>query len=212
MNDILKTQEKILIDGPVGALETLILQPGAGDARGIAVLNHPNPLYGGTHNNKVIQTAAKSLKNKGYVCYLPNLRGVGESAGTHDYGRGEMDDVLSVWAYARRAHPELSHRMLLGGFSFGGYVSAHVAHRVDCERLLLIGAAVTKYDPPAPAVPNIARTLVIHGAADEVISLQAILDWCAPQDLPVTVLADAGHFFHGKLPFLSTTITRFLDF
>ncbi|MDO5686613.1 MAG: alpha/beta fold hydrolase [Neisseria sp.] len=206
---MLKSNPVISIAGPVGQLETLVLHPEAGRERGVAVLNHPNPLYGGTHHNKVIQTAAKTLQKMGYVCYLPNVRGTGKSEGEHDYGVGESDDVLNVWEYVRRAHPDLMRRTVLGGFSFGGYVSTRVAAQVACDQLLLIGAAVSKYAEPAPAVPDIERTLMIHGAQDEVIALEDVLAWCAPQNLPLIVLAEAGHFFHGKLPQLAASIERF---
>ena len=83
------------IDGPAGRLQTIYL-PAKGQAQGVAVLNHPNPLHGGTFTNKVIQTAAKALSELGFHCYLPNLRGVGESEGSHDYGQGETDGWLSV--------------------------------------------------------------------------------------------------------------------
>ncbi|MCD0217611.1 hydrolase, partial [Enterobacter hormaechei subsp. steigerwaltii] len=81
--------ETIHISGPAGILETIHIPSEQVPARGVAVINHPNPLQGGTNTNKVIQTAAKALSKLGFHCYLPNLRGVGGSEGTHDYGRGE---------------------------------------------------------------------------------------------------------------------------
>ena len=180
---MLKAHNARMLAGPVGDLETLVVEP-KGAVTGIAVICHPNPLQGGTNGNKVVQTAARTLSQLGYVCYLPNLRGVGESGGVHDHGVGEVDDVLAVIGHARAAHGNLP--LALAGFSFG--------------------VAVGKYVIPTPPVP--ADTLVIHGEEDEVIPLTAVLDWARPQSLPVLVLPGAGHFFHGRLVQLAEQIRR----
>jgi len=200
---MLKALQKIDIAGPVGKLETIVI-PAVGEATGIAVICHPNPTQGGTNTNKVIQTAAKALSQLGYVCYLPNLRGVGDSEGEHDHGNGEVDDVLAVISHAQAEQGELP--LALAGFSFGGFVAARVRERVEADKLLLMGVAVGKYVIPTPHVP--ADTLVIHGEADEVIPLAAVLDWARPQHLPVVVFPEAGHFFHGRLVQLAAMIKR----
>ncbi|HFB3299144.1 TPA: alpha/beta fold hydrolase, partial [Neisseria gonorrhoeae] len=143
--------ETIHIPGPAGILETIHIPSEQVPARGVAVINHPNPLQGGTNTNKVIQTAAKALSKLGFHCYLPNLRGVGGSEGTHDYGRGETQDCLAVIDYARAQHPE-APEFALSGFSFGGYVATFAAQVRIPDLLLLIGAAVCHYtDRPEPS-------------------------------------------------------------
>ena len=200
---MLKQLQKVDIAGPVGRLETIVI-PAQGEASGVAVICHPNPTQGGSNSNKVVQTAAKTLSQLGYCCYLPNLRGVGASEGEHDYGDGEVDDVLAVVAYARGQHGELP--LALAGFSFGGFVAARTRARIPADKLLLMGVAVGKYAIPTPAVPE--DTLLIHGEMDEVIPLAAVLDWARPQQLPLIVLPDAGHFFHGRLLQLAALIKR----
>lgn len=200
---MLKQPHKLDIAGPAGKLETIII-PAVGEATGIAVICHPNPTQGGTNTNKVIQTAAKSLSQLGYACYLPNLRGVGQSEGMHDYGVGEVDDVLAVVAHARAEQGELP--LALAGFSFGGFVAARTRAVIEADKLLLMGVAVGKYEIATPDVP--ADTLVIHGEEDEVIPLDAVMDWARPQQLPVLVLPAAGHFFHGRLIQLGALIKR----
>lgn len=201
--------ENLNIQGDIGNLSCLLLPPDM-EAIGIAVLLHPNPLHGGSNRNKVVQTAAKALCSKGFLCVLPNLRGVGESDGKHDYGNGETSDAIAVINCLKGMYPSLANNVLLGGFSFGGYVSCKVVQSVAVQNLLLIGAAVDKYNETAPFVPNNMKTLFIHGADDEVIPLNQVLNWCGKQGLSVIVIPNATHFFHGKLPYLSNTIKRFL--
>ncbi len=200
--------ERRLIDGPVGPIECAIDRPADGPylaaPRGVAVVAHPHPLFGGTMDNKVAQTLARALVLLGYETVRFNFRGVGATAGTHDEGRGESDDLLAVVAAMRR--PGLP--LVLGGFSFGAYVTTLAAARLTgedaAERLVLVGPA-TQRATPAP-VP--ADTLVIHGEQDDVVPLSATLDWARPQQLPVIVMPGVGHFFHGQLTQLRQLIVR----
>lgn len=207
-NTMLSPHTLIHINGPVGLLETLYL-PAQNTVRGVAVINHPNPTQGGTFTNKVIQTAAKCLSQMGFHCYLPNLRGTGNSAGSYDGGRGETDDCIAVADYARATHPD-APELVLAGFSFGGYVATFAAQQRAPDLLLLIGAALGHYPQPAPPVPHPERTVIIHGAEDEVVALSKPLSWAAAQNLPVIVLPECSHFFHGKLIVLRDTINRFV--
>ena len=190
-----------IISGPQGGLETIVL-PAVGETRGIAVIAHPNPTQGGTNTNKVVQMLAKIASRQGYVAYCPNLRGVGNSAGVHDRGIGEVEDVLAVLAFARARHGDLP--LLLGGFSFGTFVMAQVCQQIEAEKIILCGPAVGRF--PLPAVP--AHTLVVHGEEDEVIPLAHVLDWARPQALPVVVFPGGSHFFHGRLTHLQQVVER----
>lgn len=205
---MLKQQPNIWINGPVGRLETIYL-PAQGTARGVAVINHPNPLQGGLNTNKVVQTAAKALTTLGFHCYLPNLRGVGNSDGEHDYGRGEVADCLAVVDFARTQHPEAT-KLVLSGFSFGGYVALFSALTARPDALLLMGPAIGMYTVDVPDAYNSATTLLIHGEKDEVVPLQNSMNWAEAQNLPVVVIPGAGHFFHGKLIVLRQWIERLL--
>ncbi len=196
------------ISGPVGRLHTIYL-PAKGPEQGVAVINHPNPLHGGTFTNKVIQTAAKALSESGFHCYLPNLRGVGDSEGVHDYGIGETEDCVSVIDFARARHPQAT-RLVIAGFSFGGYVALFAARQRRPDALLLMGPAVGMYAVPAAEADRPQRTWVIHGECDDVVPLQNALDWAAPQQIPVTVVPQSGHFFHGQLMVLRAQIRMVL--
>ena len=195
------TLERASLPGPAGAIETDINDPGE-QRRGIAVIAHPNPVQGGTKDNKVVTTLAKAFYNLGYVVLRPNFRGVGKSAGTHDQGVGETDDILAVVRHAMQRYGELP--LLLAGFSFGAFVQTRVARRLAPANMVLVGAAVNRFAAETVA-PD---TLVIHGESDDVVPLAAVLDWARPQRLPVVVVPGGEHFFHGKLDLLARIVTR----
>ena len=195
--------QRSTIAGRAGAIECATDQPAAGTPRGLAVLCHPHPLHGGTMDNKVVQTLARAFVQLGYTALRFNFRGIGASQGAWDEGRGEIDDALAVLAAQRHAGQPL----VLAGFSFGGYVASQAALRLAAaglaaERIVLVGPAVKSF--AVAAVP--ADTLVIHGEKDDVALLSDVFDWARPQNLPVTVLPGAGHFFHGQLPALKQIV------
>ena len=180
------------VAGPAGRIECAVDAPDSSERnapRGAALIAHPHPLFGGTLDNKVAQTLARTFVDLGYEAWRPNFRGVGETEGEHDEGRGEVDDLLAVY---RRISAE---KTVLAGFSFGAAMQAKLAQRVSSERVVLVGVAVVNI--AVPQVP--AGTLVIHGELDTTIPLAAVLDWARPQDLKVAVVPGADHFFHRKL-------------
>ncbi|ODU10384.1 MAG: alpha/beta hydrolase [Rubrivivax sp. SCN 71-131] len=186
------------ITGPAGAIECAIDEPGQDTVRGVAVLCHPHPQHGGALQNKVVQTLARAFVQLGWRAVRFNFRGVGGSQGTWDEGRGEVDDALAVIA----AHRDPALPLALGGFSFGGFVATQAQVRLPddakAQRLVLIAPAARNF--ALAAVPQ--DTIVIHGEADDVVPLSAVLDWARPQVLPIVVVPATGHFFHGQLPLL----------
>lgn len=193
---------RVMIEGPAGGIETDINDPG-GARRGIALIAHPNPVQGGTKDNKVVTTLAKAFFALGHVVARPNFRGVGASGGKHDEGRGETDDIIAVAAYLKREHGGLP--LTLAGFSFGGFVQTQAAGSLKPQRLVLVAPAVGRMR--SESVP--ASTLVIHGEQDDVVPLAAVLDWARPQNLPVVVVPGGEHFFHGRLNLLADIVVRY---
>jgi alpha/beta superfamily hydrolase len=205
-----KHSQKFYLTGHAGKMECLLDEPegAAGSTpRGIALVAHPHPLYGGTMENKVAQTLARAFVGMGYVVARFNFRGVGESEGTHDEGRGEVDDMEIMFDHMVREYPGLP--VALTGFSFGTFVQAQLQQRLEAqgrpaERLVLVGTAAGKW--PMPPVP--ADTILIHGELDDTITLQQVFDWARPLDLPVTVIPGADHFFHRKLVHIKNLVAQ----
>ena len=207
-------KEHVLLDGAAGKIECVVNLPGDGahrdwshDApRGVALVAHPHPLFGGNLDNKVAQTLAKTFVELGYVALRPNFRGVGASTGEHDQGRGETEDLLAVLEYARtRFH---AGAPVLAGFSFGAYVQTLVARRMPPERMALVGVAAGFVSGgrsyTSATVP--ADSIIIHGELDETVPLANVLAWARPQELPVVVVPGADHFFHRRLHIIKNII------
>ena len=226
----MNSRTKIIhIDGVVGQIEISIDLPDELKTnpdflvRGLALVAHPHPLMGGTMDNKVAQTMARAFNQLGYVSVRPNFRGVGATAGVHDDGIGEMEDLLHVTDWMRTPsswnHFEATAQqfwvqtantlpLVVSGFSFGSFVGTHLVQRLaelgrSAERLVMVGSAAGKW----VLAPVPADTILIHGEADETIPLIDVLDWARPQELTVQVVPGADHFFHRRLHCIRNIIT-----
>ena len=200
--------QKFTLEGPAGTLEALWDAPAGMDgqpALGTAVIAHPHPLFGGTMDNKVVQTMARAFVQAGWCALRFNFRGVGNSQGSYDEGRGELEDLLAV----AQSHAP-SGPLSLAGFSFGAFVAGAAAVRLhmqrDVEHLVLVGAAASRFNLEQVPVSLRPRTLLVHGEVDDTVPLSAVMDWARPQNLPVTVLPGCSHFFPGQLPLLRQVI------
>jgi len=192
------TTRRVFVAGPAGRIECAVDSPES-SPRGYAVIAHPHPQFGGTLDNKVVQTLARAFVELGYEAWRPNFRGVGQSEGRYDEGRGEVEDLAAV--VAQIADQEI----VLAGFSFGAAMQARLAARVKPARLVLVGTAVLNFD--VPPVPR--GSLVIHGEQDTTVPLAAVLDWARPQDLPLVVVPGAEHFFHRRLHILRDIVESY---
>ena len=204
--------ERLSLLGAAGVIEAVrdaAAVPAGAAARGVAVIAHPHPLFGGTLDNKVVQTLARALVQCGWTAVRFNFRGVGASAGTHDQGRGELEDFLAV---VEQVAP--TGALALAGFSFGAFVTSHALAALGpqrhVEQVVLVGTAASRFDvAPVPPEAHL-RTLVVHGEQDATVALSDVLNWARPQGLPVTVVPGGGHFFHGQLPLLKNLVVRHL--
>lgn len=203
------------VPGPTGSIDVAIDYPASAPI-GTAVIAHPHPLYGGTRDNKVVQTLARALLTLGYVCWRPNFRGVGDSEGTHDEGNAETEDLLHLVEHALTSKTPDGvvppTNLILGGFSFGSFVQSRVARRLaeqrrPARRLVFVGTAASRFSvDPVPA-----DTVLIHGALDDVVPLAAVLEWARHGEAVVTVIPGADHFFHRKLPVIKRIVIEALS-
>ena len=195
--------------GKAGAIEGLLDQPD-GDSRGVAVVAHPHPLFGGTMDNKVVQTLARAFVQCGWTVARFNFRGVGASEGVHDAGAGEARDFLSV---VEQVAP--TGALAIAGFSFGSFVASHVIQGLwekrNIDKIVFVGTATERLAVADVPAALHEKTFIVHGEQDDTVSLASVMDWARPQSLPVMVVPGGGHFFHGQLPLLKSLVVRHLS-
>jgi alpha/beta superfamily hydrolase len=190
---------ELLLPGPAGALELACDVPDAGIARaGVAIVCHPNPVQGGTMNNKVVTTLARTFGELGLATVRFNFRGIGKSEGVHEEGRGESEDLVAIAEWVRGERP--GDALWLAGFSFGSYVVLRVAAKLDPAQLVLVAPPVGRWDFADIALPS-CPALVVQGEEDEVVDAQAVFAWAQAQAPKPTVvrMPQTSHFFHRRL-------------
>ena len=200
-------QTRLSIRGPAGDLEAVLEEPVIEGVERFGVVCHPHSQAGGTLNNKVVHTLARTFQELGLPALRFNFRGVGQSAGEFDHGNGETDDALAVIEWGRARWPGVP--FWLAGFSFGAYVALRASARRMPERLVTVAPPVQRFEfapLPAPTCP----WLLIQGDQDEIVDYKAVVAWAqslspAPD---VVVLPGVGHFFHGRLHELKEAVIR----
>ncbi|MDB5969414.1 MAG: hypothetical protein JWQ90_1864 [Hydrocarboniphaga sp.] len=196
----------LLLPGAAGKLEVILAAPRETAARGIAVICHPHPLYGGAMSNKVTYTLASIALNAGFYALRFNFRGVGRSEGAHDEGRGEIEDTLLLVDWLRQRVPAAGSGeplpLLLAGFSFGGYVSVAAAATARPSLQISVappfgGRFVYQARPARPPCP----WLVIHSRDDDTVAYDETAAALAAYEPPAELFTvdGAGHFFNGRL-------------
>ncbi len=209
---------RTLLEGAAGRIEVASSIPDA--VRAAAVIAHPHPLFGGTMDNKVVTTIARAFTDAGIAAHRFNFRGVGASAGTHDEGRGEVDDLLQVV----EASCDASLPLFLAGFSFGGAVVTRASERLQFQRLVLVAPGFRRIseggmseapDPTDPALGSPGRhtsanTVIVHGDLDDTVPLADSIAWATPREVPVVVVPGGEHFFHRKLHVLREVVSRWV--
>ncbi len=201
--------EKLLLDGPEGAIETLIETPPGARPGTIAICCHPHPLYGGTMQNKVVHTLARCAQDARVASLRFNFRGVGGSAGVHANGIGESDDAAAIADWCRRERG--ATRLWALGFSFGSFVAFRLAALRDAALLVTVAPPVQRFDFGRLDVPR-CPWLVVQGDRDDLVDHEAVLGWTRALEPPpaVQILPGAEHFFHGRLTELRARVGEWL--
>ena len=203
----------LLIPVTHGQLEAIVKEPRQGPPRAAALVLHPHPLGGGTMHNKVVFRAATALNDAGLVVLRINFRGVGQSTGEHDEGRGEQDDVRAALDHLAQQYPQL--RLVLCGFSFGARVGLDVG--IDDDRvqyLIGIGTPLDKYD--FSFLESCRKPLLlVHGEHDEYGDVGKVQQLAADLEqrtrVRLVVIPGAGHFFENRLDELKQAITDWIN-
>lgn len=199
--------ERLTVAGAAGAIE--VARDAAPAPRGVAVIAHPHPLFGGTMDNKVTHVLARAMTECGAPAFRFNFRGVGASGGKFDNGRGEAEDLAAIVAEGRRRFPDAA--LWLAGFSFGAFVALRGAMSLNPAKLVAVAPPVARFELGSVAHPD-CDWMLVQGDADDVVPPDAVLSWAEkqPRKPRLHVLAGAGHFFHGRLHELKPLVIDFL--
>jgi alpha/beta superfamily hydrolase len=199
----------VSITGPAGRLEAMWC-PSESKTATAAVICHPHPLQGGTMDNKVVTTLARTWRDADVPTLRFNFRGTGRSEGLHDEGRGEVDDLRAVLSWLKNEQGVTD--VVLAGFSFGAWVAAAAGSSplptgLHLRQLVLVAPPVQYLGFDGLQPP--AGTLVFQGDADDVVDPEAARAWAASRSLPPVLLRfpDTGHFFHGRLTALKAELS-----
>lgn len=202
--------QQLELHGPAGKLEALLEAPSGTDPIGCAVICHPHPLHGGTMQNKVVHTLARGFVRQGFVVLRFNFRGVNESDGEFDEGRGELEDTFAAMDYLTNEMPDQA--LWLAGFSFGAAVAVHAAAERSTAGLISIAPAVSRFAKSLPTQPN-GPWLILQGDQDELVDVEETIAWVNELEPgpELQILEGAEHFFHGKLLLLRDAVEAFVE-
>ena len=203
----------LFIPAEHGQLEAILKEPRSGPAKGVGLVLHPHPLGGGTMHNKVVFRAAAALNDAGLITLRFNFRGVGQSTGRHDQGRGERDDVRTVLDYLATNYPDLS--ITLCGFSFGARFGLEVGIADPRVKYLIgIGTPVKNYTFEFLQACR-KPLLLVQGEHDEFGNVEQVRQIAAElaekTQVRLVVIPGAGHFFDNRLDDLKRAITDWIS-
>ena len=203
-------EHKTNLKGPAGQLETIISCPESFNTDYMAIICHPHSLHGGTMTNKVVTTLAKACSLLSLCSVRFNFRGVGNSDGKFDHGKGETEDLLAVEAWLQQAYPNA--KIILAGFSFGSYVAYRAAAQCMPAQLISIAPPVVNFQFDGLPIPD-CPWLLVQGEQDEVVSSDAVFAWgdTLPSTATMVRVPNASHFFHGKLIDLRHIVMQFMQ-
>ena len=201
--------QNLELDGPAGMLEALLEAPQESDPVACAVICHPHPLHGGTMQNKVVHTLARGFIRQGFVALRFNFRGVNESDGVFDDGRGELEDVFAAIDYLSNKTPSLP--LWIAGFSFGAAMAIHAAAERKSAGLVSIAPAVSRFAKSPSSQPD-CPWLILQGDRDELVDVEETIAWVNELEPgpELQILEGAEHFFHGKLVLLRDAVEVFI--
>ncbi len=161
-------------------------------------------------HNKVVYQTAKSLDALDLPVLRFNFRGTGLSAGKHDRGVGEQDDVRTALDFLVKQFPGAP--LLLAGFSFGAWVGL----RVGCEdprvsHLIGLGIPVNSSDFSFLRQCKKPK-LFVHGSRDQYGAIEKVKRLVAslPGENHLVIVEGVDHFFAGKLDQVDAAITTWL--
>ncbi|UCG99958.1 MAG: alpha/beta hydrolase [Deltaproteobacteria bacterium] len=177
--------------------------------RGV-VVTHPHPLYGGTMYDQIVEALVTIYQGKGFSTLRFNFRGVGDSEGGYDQGKGEKEDVISALRYMYdRGKRDLD----LAGYSFGAWVNAKVTDTESMpSSMIMISPPVTFLDFSFLSF-NPKIEAVVTGGEDDIAPADKIrsLVFTWNPGARFEVIEGADHFYSGMIDALKSLLCHLID-
>ncbi|MCD8339511.1 MAG: alpha/beta hydrolase [Burkholderiales bacterium] len=197
----------VTLKGSAGRIEAVISLC-SDKPKGIAFINHPHPLFGGSMNNKVVHTMNAALLDANWLTVRHNFRGVGKSDGAFGNGGPETQDMVGIieqclaLPQVQQKLNNLKPQIIYAGFSFGSFVACKATYILEPYYSFLVGTPPGKWYVPFPK----GKSLLIHGQLDEIMPLNDVLEWAGQNSSYVAVIPGASHFFDKKLTILKKIV------
>jgi len=209
----------LFVPGPAGKLEAIFWTPERPDSAVnhppiAAVVCHPHPLFGGTMHNKVVYQVARTLDRLGLPTLRFNFRGTGASAGEHDKGRGEQEDVRAALDFLAGEFPGVA--LMVAGFSFGCWVGLR-AGCADQRVTEMVGLGAPVNDSDMSYLGGCDKPCLLvqgerdpYGAPRKLEEVVAAFPEQSRQKTKMVIVPGADHFFTGLLDHVGTAITEWV--
>jgi hypothetical protein len=210
----IRAMPEIIINGPEGRIEARY-QHGKQNNAPIALMLHPNPIHGGTMNNKVIYALFKTFQDRGFSVLRFNFRGVGRSQGKFDRGEGELSDAATALDWLQ-AHNQNAAGCWIAGFSFGAWIGMQLLmRRPEISGFVSVSPPANMYDF-AFLAPCPSSGLIIQGDTDDIVPQDAVnklvqkLSHQRDISIDYRVVQGANHFFHDRIEEMTSEVDDYL--
>jgi len=200
MEEAAMKEERVTFKSSDLTLEGMIAYPdGAGPHRA-AVVCHPHPLYGGSMYNNVVDAVLGALHARGFATLRFNFRGVGQSEGEFDDGKGEADDAVAAVRFLTTQKGVKGAGAVLAGYSFGAATAVRAAASTkEVAAIVAIALPLGVIDPSA--LGAITKPIVLLAGDQDsycpVNDLAALAERLAPL-ARLKIIPGADHFFGGR--------------
>ena len=201
-------EEKCILHSQEYELEGLFDKSGQNQA---VIITHPHSLYGGSMRNPVVEAIRTAYKNNGFTTLRFNFRGVGNSQGNFDNGRGEQEDVRAAITFLVESG---ANAVNLAGYSYGAWVNASfiVNHSARVSEMIMVSPPVGFIDFGSIETINCLK-LIVTGNQDDIAPADLIRDMLPGwnPEARFEIIDGCDHFYVGHLKKLESILSSFLQ-
>ncbi|MDR3187368.1 MAG: alpha/beta hydrolase [Holosporaceae bacterium] len=181
----------------------------------LAIILHPNPLQGGSMNNRVTVSLYNAFVKNGFSTIRFNFRGVGKSEGIHDKGEGELTDAAAVLDWIQSIN-QGQRAIWIAGFSFGSLIGMQLLmRRPEISGFVSVCPPANIYDFSFLA-PCPVSGMIINGEDDQIcpiVNVNKLVDKLNSQrgiSIDYRLIPHCDHSFQDHLTTIQEYATEYL--